>query len=232
MNNCKFYKQEKYESLDGGFTWSAMGIYQKGELIESESVDCGYVPPVFDGKFFATYNDSTTYSAACDSDTSLTTATTQAHTTSYRNMTTAEIGSCITSIGNAAFMDCTSLTSVTIGSGVTSIGNQAFQSCSSLTSIDIPNSVTSIGNDAFRLCSGLTNVTLGNGVTSIGGRAFGSCSGLTSVTVTATTPPTLGRRAFDNTNNCPIYVPSGSVETYKAASGWNTYYSRIQAIPT
>jgi hypothetical protein len=36
---------------------------------------------------------------------------------------------------------------------------------------------------------------------------------------------------FNYTNNCPIYVPSASVETYKSASGWSGYASRIQAIP-
>ena len=52
-----------------------------------------------------------------------------------------------------------------------------------------------------------------------------------SVTVNATTPPTLGESALDYTNNCPIYVPAASVDVYKAASGWSTYASRIQAIP-
>jgi len=100
------------------------------------------------------------------------------------------------------------LTSITIGNGVTSIGTAVFQYCSSLTEIIIPSSVTSIGDGGFY-----------------------SCNKLESITIMAATPPSLGQQTFDNTNNSPIYVPSESVETYKAASGWSTYASRIQAIP-
>ena len=136
----------------------------------------------------------------------------------------------VTSIGNQAFQYCSGLTDVTIGSGVTSIGVLGFQSCTNLSSLTIPDSVTTIGQQAFEGCFALSSVTIGSGVTSIGGGAFGGCSALTSVTINATTPPTLGGSVFTDTNDCPIYVPSASVEIYKAASIWSDYASRIQAI--
>ena len=102
---------------------------------------------------------------------------------------------------------------------------------SHLLGIEIGDAITSIGRYAFPYCTGLTSCTIGSGVTSIGDSAFQICTSLTSITVNATTPPTLGSVAFDNTNDCPIYVPSASVNTYKTASGWSTYASRIQAIP-
>lgn len=37
---------------------------------------------------------------------------------------------------------------------------------------------------------------------------------------------------FDENNNCPIYVPAGSVAAYKSAQGWRYYAARIQAIPS
>ena len=58
----------------------------------------------------------------------------------------------VTSIGESAFLNCSSLTSINISSSVTSIGKFAFVGCSSLTSINIPSSVTSIGKSAFLLC--------------------------------------------------------------------------------
>ena len=91
--------------------------------------------------------------------------------------------SAITSIGNTAFDNCTSLTSVTIPDSVTSIGSRAFSRCTSLTSITIPDSVTSIGGYAFRDCTSLTSITIPDSVTSIGDNAFKSCTSLTSVTI-------------------------------------------------
>ena len=48
---------------------------------------------------------------------------------------------------------------------VTSIGEAAFAECSGLTSVTIPNSVTSIGYATFAGCTGLTSITIPNSVT-------------------------------------------------------------------
>ena len=89
----------------------------------------------------------------------------------------------VTSIGDSAFRECTSLTSITISDSVTSIGWLAFYNCTSLTSVTIPDSVTSIGYSAFWNCTSLTSVTIPDSVTSIDDYAFVNCESLISINV-------------------------------------------------
>ena len=188
-----------------------------------------------------------------------------------QNLTSVTIPNSVTIIDASAFENCVSLTSVTIPNSVTVIANNCFRGCTRLTSVQLSNSLTHIPGYAFYqtgitsidipssvrtiaawafVYSGLTSVTLHEGltsiagfrgtnlttikipstVTSIDGATFYQCRSLTSVVCLPTTPPTLGSSVFDDTNNCPIYVPSASVAAYKAASGWSTYESRIYAI--
>ena len=141
----------------------------------------------------------------------------------------SDISSNPLSTANRLYMNGTQITNLVIPSDVTEIKPYVFYSVSGFTSVVIPDSVTTIGSDAFRSCSGLNTVEIGTGITSIDTRAFYYCSRLTSITVKAETPPTIGSVVFNDTNNCPIYVPADSVDTYKTA--WPQYASRIQAIP-
>ncbi len=138
---------------------------------------------------------------------------------------TTTIPNSVTSIGDRAFFECSSLTSVTIPNSVTSIGNDAFCGCSGLTSVTIPNSVTSIGKYAFSGCSGLTSVTIPNSVTSIGECAFYKCTRLTSITCQAKNVPTTGDECFYNVpkKTATLYVPEESVNAYKSANQWKDF---------
>lgn len=97
------------------------------------------------------------------------------------NLTTVELGTGVTSVGDNAFFKCTALKSINIGDGVTSIGKNAFNGCTALTNANIGSGA--IGESAFNGCTILANVTLGNGVTSIGRNAFLRCKALTSMDI-------------------------------------------------
>ena len=145
-----------------------------------------------------------------------------------KSLTSISIPNSITSIGVEVFRDCIALTSVEIPNSVTSIGRRAFQLCTSLSSVEIPDSVTSIGGYAFYSCSSLTSLTIGNSVTSIGEDAFLECGHLTTATIKAEIPPTLGYDAFKGSKISSIYVPCGTLDTYK--SKWSSYASKIKYV--
>lgn len=148
-------------------------------------------------------------------------------------LTSVTIPNSITEIGEFAFSGCIGLTSVTIPNSVISIGEYAFNYCNSLTSVTIPNSVTSIGEHAFYRCKNLTSVTIGNSVTEIGICAFEHCYSLVRVYCKPTTPPKLWSYVFDdNASGRKIYVPTASVEAYKAATNWRGYADSIFADST
>ena len=141
------------------------------------------------------------------------------------SLTSVTIGNSVKSIGGEAFYDCDSLTSVTIGNSVKSIGVSAFRGCTGLTSVTIPDSVTSIGDYAFSGCTGLTSVTIGNSVTSIGYRAFYYCTGLTSVTIPDSVT-SIGGSAFENcTGLTSVTIPDSvtSIGDYAFTNCNNIY---------
>lgn len=151
------------------------------------------------------------------------------NTSGYTSIT---IPPSVTNFGDYAFYRASTLNSVTIdyASNATLKGYQFFGS--PMTSLTIGSNPTSIGSSMFQQCTKLSTIIIPSNISSIQGFAFFQCSGLTSITVESATPPTLESLAFNDTNDCPIYVPSESVDTFKAASGWSNYASRIQAIPT
>ena len=110
----------------------------------------------------------------------------------------------VTSIGDHAFCDCTSLTSIVIPNSVIRIGNYAFDGCCSVTSIVIPNSVTSIGEYAFAGCSGLTSIVIPDSVTSIGEYAFYGCNNITKAII-----PTIAIGCFYEDNLQEVIINQG-----------------------
>lgn len=139
----------------------------------------------------------------------------------------------VTSIGEGAFYKCNDLTSVTIGNNVTNIGEKAFMNCSRLTSVTIGNGVKSIGVNTFIGCNALTSVTIGNGVTNIDNYAFSDCD-ILEVISKIEDPFNIETNTFSNNTffNATLYVPSGTIEKYKAKNGWKEFVYIEEGVPS
>ena len=134
--------------------------------------------------------------------------------------------------GEAAYLGRTEIEHLIISNAVTSIGISAFKSCTNLSSVTFGNSVESIGLYAFGECSNLASIELPASIQSIGNYAFMYCSQLASLTCNAVNPPTIGNALFFGWGALAhIYVPAGSVDDYKGATGWSAKASIIEAIP-
>ena len=144
----------------------------------------------------------------------------------------------VTSIGDYAFYQCSSLTDITLPEGVTSIGYNAFSGCSTLTAITLPEGVTSIGDYVFYGCSSLTSITLPEGVTYIARYAFSDCSSLTAITIPENSQLTsIGWYAFSGCSSLtaitlPRSVKSIGSEAFANCSDLTDVYCYAEMVPT
>lgn len=167
---------------------------------------------------------------------------------------TVVLPSICSSIGKAAFNGCTALETINLGnitniasysfhstkltgaytlSSVTGIGGWAFYNNDSITEINCPlltatDGTSTQNSGSFGHCSNLEYVDFGSSFTTLGQRTFDNCAKLSTFICRATSAPSFGANAFRNTNSSlKIYVPNGCGATYKAASGWSSYASKI-----
>lgn len=118
--------------------------------------------------------------------------------------------------------------------GVTTIDGNAFSACTSLERAYFPN-VVSIGQAAFSGCSALEEIDFPSSFASFEGYAdysqnpLSNCTALKSVTCRAVTPPFHTRNTDPITNidltNVTLYVPSMSIDTYRASYEWKGFYT-------
>lgn len=161
---------------------------------------------------------------------------TSAETQSYASSTyRLELGDCFGRIQNGAFKNFTHIQKVIIPNNVSFFSSESFRGCTSLTAVTLPEYYNSyIGSNAFQGCNNLKNITIPSETTAIDASAFSGCTSLQYIKILRENGIVAlwNTNALTNTNNCPIYVPSNLVNTYKSANNWSSYASRIQAIPS
>ena len=127
----------------------------------------------------------------------------------------------MTSIGDDAFNYCRSLTAITIpeNSQLTSIGNYAFLGCSSLESLHIGPNVDNYGSEAFAGCTAIKELTvMGNVMPEI------PSEDLTSITLYSPIPLETTEFASKVYRNATLNIPEGSLTRYQNADVWKNFW--------
>ena len=217
----KMTKEIEEESTDGGETWTPTGNYRTGStVLETDSMDCGYVPPSGNVKFYGEYAGGDTFLIQCDGNPQVTIFDVQTDAPSIDGMTAATFGSCAKYLSNDVLGAASNLRTVVMEEGVQSIGHAAFSRDFRLVEATIPDSVTDIGSEAFLECSALTTVHLGSGVTYVGDSAFSACSSLSG----SIELPSVTKISQDAFNSCKkitsLHIGSGCARIdYRAFYG-------------
>ena len=137
-----------------------------------------------------------------------------------------KIYSAVTSLGEAAFMQCKRAPSITFETPIqiTKIPKSCFEECTTLSSIFIPNVIQEVDDDAFYKCSAATSLTFDTPyqTTRIGYRAFGWCESVPKVIIPSTVE-TIDGGAFYNCSSLTA-VTFANYQTLKTI-GNNTFGS-------
>ena len=157
------------------------------------------------------------------------------------SLTTLDLSNC-TSFGQGALAVCSGLTTIIFSPNFTSMPNNFMNGCGYIPNIDLSH-ILSFGGYALRNCTfdhvdlnpnitrltGFDSVTVNSelvipaSVTYINEFRFAK---IPSLRFQTSTPPKAPASAFHNLNVQTIYIPRGSLETYKNAEGdWQRYSS-------
>ena len=145
----------------------------------------------------------------------------------------------VSSLGQYAFMYCTSLKSINLPVTQKTLPISFLEGCTSLESIELPATLTTINQDAFYGCSKLANVNLHEGITTINQRAFYGCK-LAAITIPQTVTY-IGSKAFQGNpttavtwlpktcdtgsdDNAPFYSTSSKITSF-------VFGDSVQTIP-
>ena len=159
------------------------------------------------------------------------------------------------------FYNCTSLTTINLPETITTIGGAAFWQCSSLVidDLSLPN-LTTLGDGAFRNtkikkvsnlgnitqlearihntgvfygCTNLKVVVLPATLETLGSQysPFTECTSLEDVVCYAPIPPAVACSTIFPKNKLKgIYVPDSNIDAYRSATNWSNYYDYIYPI--
>ena len=157
-------------------------------------------------------------------------------------LTELTIPAAVDTIGTGAFCNMAALEKLTIkdcpntlhfanGQDYGAHGMFSYEHQPALEDVYIGRNWTVSGNGLFRGHTALVNLTFGTKVDKIPAESFYDCNGLEEIHARPITPPVCtGGNVFKNVNKVTtyLYVPTASVDLYKAAPVWMDFYNNIR----
>lgn len=137
------------------------------------------------------------------------------------------------------YVDDELVTDLKIPEGVTSLGRMQFIQCKSIESVEFPEGLTRVRQFAFGMCSNLKKVTFPETLKELEFYAFGYAP-LKEIHAHMTEPVPFvadpGEEAYPSLYNlqpfssyaATLFVPVGTVDTYKNTDGWKTFASIVE----
>ncbi|WP_304645980.1 leucine-rich repeat domain-containing protein [uncultured Duncaniella sp.] len=139
------------------------------------------------------------------------------------------IPSKLNKLEKSTFSSCKNLTRVVIPEGVKDIDGDVFRDCTNLAELKLPKSLEKIGPSFISGCENIRELTIYHQVGNIAHVAFKDCKNLEKIHLHRAVVPTAHiitnpwSPVIPADNNCTLYVPKGSAETYRASQYWNTF---------
>ena len=157
--------EHTWENLTYIYTGSVLTIGGTGQMPEYDFSLDEDGNPEYDKYPWSGYKDSVKSVIVGDGVTSISNGA----FSGFELLRTVELGKGLQSIGENAFFMDENLQSIDWGeeSSVTTIGEAAFDNCTSLKVLNLPDSVRTIGDYAFDTCEALEEITFGRNVVSV-----------------------------------------------------------------
>ena len=144
------------------------------------------------------------------------------------NLSTITIPDNVSAIYVSAFRGCTGLEYVNLPDSIPTINDNTFNECYILTKLTFPANITALGNTSLSNCFNLASLTIPENVTSIGTDALKNLYGIKELHMKPSSPPTLANEITGLQSDAVIYVPQGSLSTYKTTTNWSSLASQMQ----
>ena len=152
------------------------------------------------------------------------TKTIEEYAFSYSSLRTVSMPN-VETIKSYAFVG-SGLTKVTIPNSIKTIEQRSFMNCKQMTEFVVGTGVSTIDQYVLKGCSALRRVELGTNVTNINANSFDGCGKIKTLRVRRSTPPNAVSGVFNDLDkwSCTLYVPKGTVDRYKNADEWKTFF--------